>query len=376
MRRKKFIPFFLLISLFVFSISASASDYSDKPSASDALIEIIKQYEGFSSTYYADGDGYAIGYGTHCDTSLYPDGITEEEAEELMIAYLDGMSVSIYEMMDKLNIELTQNQFDALLCLTYNLGTSWMNSSYSLYNMLAAGIDKYSDDEIINTFGRYCNYQSSPLEALAWRRLAEAKMFLYSDYRFGGTPNYELDLENEDKEYFTQEGDYVTISKLSDVTYTDWYYKYVTPLYTAGTISGYTDGTFGAENSVTYGETLKLILLAAGYDEQSATDEHWASGYLSLAIELGILDDADIDLDSYISRLDCVEIMCLALGIDGIEIVSPFIDCDNEYVLTAYDNGYITGSYNEDNELCFYPDNELTRAEICTIIWKMTNYIG
>ena len=57
---------------------------------SEAGIQFIKEQEGFSATAYEDSIGWAIGYGTHCDVSLYPNGITEEEADRLLIdAFFD-----------------------------------------------------------------------------------------------------------------------------------------------------------------------------------------------------------------------------------------------------------------------------------------------
>lgn len=48
-------------------------------------------------------------------------------------------------------------------------------------------------------------------------------------------------------------------------------------------MDGYEDGSFRPGSSVTAGEALKLILLAAGYPVQERTGAHWASGYLDLA---------------------------------------------------------------------------------------------
>ena len=76
-------------------------------------------------------------------------------------------------------------------------------------------------------------------------------------------------------------------AKFSDVPYTQWYYEYVSPLTYAGIMDGYEDGSFRPGSSVTAGEALKLILLAAGYPVQERTGAHWASGYLVLAVSRG-----------------------------------------------------------------------------------------
>ena len=43
---------------------------------------------------------------------------------------------------------------------------------------------------------------------------------------------------------------------------------------------------------MTYGEALKMILLAAGYPEQAPTGTHWASGYQTRAITDGIMSQS------------------------------------------------------------------------------------
>ena len=55
--------------------------------------------------------------------------------------------------------------------------------------------------------------------------------------------------------------------RFSDVSATDWYYSVVMQLAENGTIDGYPDGTFRPQRTVTTGQALKMILLAAGYEE-------------------------------------------------------------------------------------------------------------
>ena len=52
-----------------------------------------------------------------------------------------------------------------------------------------------------------------------------------------------------------------------DVQPGSWYYKDVMALYDARVIDGFKDGTFQPESTVTTGQALKMILLAAGYGE-------------------------------------------------------------------------------------------------------------
>ena len=53
---------------------------------------------------------------------------------------------------------------------------------------------------------------------------------------------------------------------VSDVPSNIWYYTYVKDLYDSKVITGITATTFSPQGTVTFGQALKLILLAAGYE--------------------------------------------------------------------------------------------------------------
>ncbi len=78
----------------------------------------------------------------------------------------------------------------------------------------------------------------------------------------------------------------------SDITSSTWCYKYVLELSDADVIDGYSDGTFKPDNQVTYGAALKLIMLAAGYDEQKPVNSNVFSGYLARAQADGLVSGA------------------------------------------------------------------------------------
>lgn len=157
----------------------------------------------------------------------------------------------------------------------------------------------------------------------------------------------------------------------TDLYQDQWYYRYVNELYNSGVINGYEDSTFRPERTVTTGEALKMIILAAGYEEPPAVESHWARGYLDLALENAILDSGDItDLDIPISRTMMAKIAARALGIERIFDTEPFTDTSNMYAATLSDHGIIEGY--EDGS--FRPDRSLTRAELSTIVWRINKF--
>lgn len=93
---------------------------------SPACIELVKLLEGFSATAYQDGKFCSIGYGHHGPDVSLGMTITQARAQELLEQDLLGVS----EAIDPLVLApLTQNQFDALVSFTYNVGVGSLKRS-------------------------------------------------------------------------------------------------------------------------------------------------------------------------------------------------------------------------------------------------------
>ena len=94
---------------------------------SDKGINLIKKYEGCRLTAYkCPSNILTIGYG-HTGSDVYiGKRITQDEADKLF-----SMDLKIHENnVNKLvKVSLTQNQFDALVSLEYNIGYSNFKSS-------------------------------------------------------------------------------------------------------------------------------------------------------------------------------------------------------------------------------------------------------
>lgn len=161
------------------------------------------------------------------------------------------------------------------------------------------------------------------------------------------------------------------IAGYSDMNASTWCYKYVVELSDANVISGYKNGTFRPNNTVAYGEALKLIMLAAGYSAQNPTGSHWASGYLSRARTDGLVS-GNVDLNAPISRLAVAQIAAKAmkLSTSGLSSVKPFTDTNDAYVQALYGAGIVEG-YFANGTSTFKPNNTLTRGQISAIVWRM-----
>ena len=154
----------------------------------------------------------------------------------------------------------------------------------------------------------------------------------------------------------------------SDMNHNDWHYSYVRELYKRSVIEGFPDRTFRPDDHVTTGQALKMILLAAGYEEPEKVASHWARNFLNLALEEGIIVRGEItDLDVNITRGLMAKIVVNSMGLTRLYDFSTFNDTTSVYAQTLYDYG-ISDGYPDGS---FGPNRYLTRAELSAIVYRM-----
>lgn len=158
----------------------------------DEGVELIKEFEDFRSMPYIGTDGkWYVGYGLACDPADYPGGITEEEAERLLREHLVQDEAWVNTFLLQYGVSINQQQFDALIDLTYTLGTQWINPEYRLCAYLINGIGYYTEEEVVNAIATWCHSGDSlVLDNLVARRLRDAYLFLYGEYENDGPERY------------------------------------------------------------------------------------------------------------------------------------------------------------------------------------------
>ena len=108
---------------------------------SDKGLALIEKYEGFSAVpYLCPANKWTIGFGNTFYADSHPVSandapLTKEQARILM---KNVLSVSFEPVLARLLPEVTQNQYDALVCFAYNVGTGNLASS-TLLKKLKAG---------------------------------------------------------------------------------------------------------------------------------------------------------------------------------------------------------------------------------------------
>lgn len=73
-----------------------------------------------------------------------------------------------------------------------------------------------------------------------------------------------------------------------DVSAAHWAVGYVAKAAGLGIINGYGDGNFGPSDPVTYGQIIKMLVCAWGYEEAAKANGGWPNGYLTTADTYGI----------------------------------------------------------------------------------------
>ena len=161
--------------------------------------------------------------------------------------------------------------------------------------------------------------------------------------------------------------------KFSDVNSSTWCYKYVAELSDAKIISGYSDGSFKPNNTISYGAALKLIMLAAGYPEQAPTVKGSTfSGYLAKAQADGLITRTNVNLSAPITRLQVAQLAAGAMKLDlnNLSSVTPFTDTADKHVQALNAAGIMEGFTSS----TFGPNSTLTRGQVSAIVWRMQNY--
>lgn len=171
----------------------------------------------------------------------------------------------------------------------------------------------------------------------------------------------------------------------SDVNTSDWCHENVTLLVREGAIQGYPDNTFRPQNTITTAEFIKSTMSILGYKNVPSKNTHWADGYISKAMDLGIASsEISVNPDSPITRYNMARIVSNVLShqkympdaelpvyeslIKDIREISKLNNPEiKEAVLTSYSSGILTG-YNDGT---FKGNSTLSRSEAATVLLRI-----
>ena len=132
-------------------------------------IELIKKYEGLElKAYKCPAGKWTIGYG-HTLNVKSTDVISRDDAEYFL---KQDLKMSEDEI-NKQGLQLNQNQFDALVSFTFNLGVGNFRKS-TLLKKLKVNVNDLS---IAGEFKKWVNANGKKLAGLVRRRAEEAELY-------------------------------------------------------------------------------------------------------------------------------------------------------------------------------------------------------
>jgi len=138
-------------------------------------VELIRHFEGCRfDAYLCPAGVWTIGYGHTADVKE-GDSIDQEAAEAFLIEDLEKFEQAVTRLVD---VPLTQQQFDALVSWTFNLGAGNLAES-----TLLRKLNNYQYAEVPEQMMRWVKAGGQVLDGLVRRRAAEAALFQNKDWR-------------------------------------------------------------------------------------------------------------------------------------------------------------------------------------------------
>lgn len=136
---------------------------------SDNGLALTKSFEGCRLTAYQDNGGiWTIGYGK-TDGVMQGMTCTQEEADSWLANDIRWAAAHVNQFI---KVPITQNQFDAIVDLAYNLGVTAIGNSTLVHKFNSGDIDGAAAE-----FLRWDKDDSMVVQGLLNRRIAEKTLF-------------------------------------------------------------------------------------------------------------------------------------------------------------------------------------------------------
>lgn len=366
---------------------------------SDDCIRLIKLYEGFSQYAVWDYGQYSIGYGTRCDPSDYPNGITEAEADYLLRVMVQGFEKTVEKVEAKRSTPLSQSEFDALISFTFNLGSQWIGNS-RIYQLVTGG--SFTELQLLNAMGSWASAGGSILTSLMRRRMDEANIFLNASYVKGSTVYFGISFNAMGGEVSSRVQYYITGRTLdsfptatrSGYRFVGWFDKAVGGTqYTASTVAP----SYGTVTLYAHWEEAPQEEPPTEPPTQAPTEpteptepsepndtdpegfrdvpmSKWYYAYITEAVERGLfsgMSATEFWPDYTMNRAMLVTVLYRLAGSPLCEGDIPFTDVADglwytEAVLWAYQSGIVNGI----NETRFGAEENITREQLTTMLYR------
>ena len=337
-------------------------------SPSQKIIDVIKDFEGFRSKAYWDKSQWTYGYGSRAPGSGAT--ISKAEAERLLVKVLkENYGKTVNDFCKKNGKQPTQQQFDALLDLTYNVGGSWTTGA-SVTNVV---LNPTKALDIVKGFGAWCRSGGGVSYVHVNRRIREALIYMYGEYYLAyGNQDCQSDLKvvgNDDLPHFKAVIFKTNSGKLENGK-TDYAAYYPVGQYYGSFIdaerSGYTlvgwKITKRSNDSVSNGGRISVWNKVEENLELTAV---WEKGTFTVAPEEPPVDyvDPTEPTEPEMEELPEVEIDMDRLPFEDVPENAWFRDA----VSYVYRNEFMNGT----SSTTFDPAGSMTRGMLVTVLYRI-----
>ena len=337
-------------------------------SPSQKIIDVIKDFEGFRSKAYWDKSQWTYGYGSRAPGSGAT--ISKAEAERLLVKVLkENYGKTVNDFCKKNGKQPTQQQFDALLDLTYNVGGSWTTGA-SVTNVV---LNPTKALDIVKGFGAWCRSGGGVSYVHVNRRIREALIYMYGEYYLAyGNQDCKSDLKvvgNDDLPHFKAVIFKTNSGKLENGK-TDYAAYYPVGQYYGSFIdaerSGYTlvgwKITKRSNDSVSNGGRISIWNKVEENLELTAV---WEKGTFTVAPEEPPVDyvDPTEPTEPEMEELPEVEIDMDRLPFEDVPENAWFRDA----VSYVYRNEFMNGT----SSTTFDPAGSMTRGMLVTVLYRI-----
>jgi len=157
----------------------STPSRSQVMTASDVGLELIKQSEGyrdkgyFATEHEAQKGIVTAGYGSTGRVG-YGEGVTKEQADKFLREDVGTAEKTVRRLV---KTKLSQNEFDALVSLVYNVGEGNFEKSKALKALNSGDRDRFLFEAFDENNG-FTKQNGKKLKGLVKRRKEEMRMFL------------------------------------------------------------------------------------------------------------------------------------------------------------------------------------------------------
>ncbi|MBP1963780.1 S-layer homology domain-containing protein [Paenibacillus aceris] len=188
--------------------------------------------------------------------------------------------------------------------------------------------------------------------------------------------------------HFTKFAVLVTSKPAIPVAFSDtkghWAEKSIIELVQKGSINGYPDGTFKPNENITRAEFVSMIVKAFNLKEQvgkvfADTSSHWAKSFIATAASQGIVNgytDTTFGPDDSISREQMAAIIVRAAQINSVAEATAYTDNSeiSEWAKAAISTANSARLMNGYEDGTIRPKGNTTRAEAATVILRALTF--